>query len=180
MDARIEIRIFALNHNLRQMAYAEHEMTRDAFTDVGLEYETNYEENAWFRAKIAEYENLNKVRKYTLFTYIYNFTQCYYGLKEYLAKLIPREKHSIEDFFSNISTQYGIRKQIANDLKHKPSKDLDFDWRRVAKATIRKKGIIQHTSHYNNTWFYGDKEAVEHCKRMYDDLVGFLENLEHT
>jgi hypothetical protein len=177
MNEQITRRRFALKYNLDQLKIANEQTKRDSFLDVGLEYGVKYEDNEWYHEKEKSYQILKREREYIFFTYIVNFTQCYYMIKEYINKLYPQYKDEVERFFSNPDNLNLPRKSISNDLKHKPQFDIEYDLKEVHRETTREGNKIVHKSYVKHSWFYKNLETVEYCTRLFDELENFIEDL---
>jgi hypothetical protein len=153
---------------------------RDPYTDCGIEYNKPYplnDETLNLEHKIQE---LKKLREDKLYCRIFNFTQTYYSIYQYL-----REKYSknldlqrnkiIEDFFSNEKKRGINRIEICNELKHNPKKDLEY------KTHLSKEEIVSNSTRqiiYTNrgqTWFYEHIDSVALCNDLYNELLIFLE-----
>ena len=174
MDERISIRLFALKYNLENLTESYEETKKDAFLEVEFQYYVEYEDNESFRKREQEYRSLVKTREYVFFTWLLNFTQCFYSLKEYLINLQVIEKRKVEEFFSRPASKGLSRKQTANDLKHNPDKDAKYDFQVVKKEKIIDGNTVRNNMYYKKSWFYEDREAVEHCTALFNDLFGFI------
>lgn len=178
MNQQIESRIFALNHNLEQLHIAYKQTTRDSLLDVGLEYGVKYmvnDESA--NKKYQEYLALDKTRQYVLFTYILNFTQCYYMMKDYLRRLFPQYNKQVEQFFSDQVKGNLERKSMSNDLKHNPANDIQFGFREVGRETKTYSDETVYTTYMKHSWFYQGKETVQYCTQLYNELLEFIQQL---
>ena len=122
-----------------------------------------------------KHEKLRKTREDKLFICVFNFTQAFYSIKEYLRKEYPQKSRLVEDFFSKVNIGFIARKDISNDLKHNPDKDLRFGLGEVNKEITREanKKIIR--TQYRRSWFYSGIDSVEHCNRLFQDLKTLFE-----
>ena len=100
---------------------------RDTYLDVGLEYNKKYPyPDDGTLNLIKKAEELKKLRELKLYTSIFNFTQIFYSVKEFLLADFPQYKIDIENFFSNEKVSGLSRTRISNDLKHNSKKDLEY------------------------------------------------------
>jgi hypothetical protein len=110
-----------------------------------------------------------------LYSRIFNFTQTFYSIKEYLKKIYPEQEQCIEDFFSNELFYLPFsRKDISNDLKHHPDlKDLKLKNLSVGRSQYPDCSYsIFFLSDMD--WFYGNINAVPFCNNLYKELLEFL------
>lgn len=168
-------RLKSLKLNLDEVDKCKDDLKRDYIKDVGLEYDIWYPDNEESQALFREGEDLYELRKDHLFKTVFNFSQNFYSLKEYLIEYEPKKVGVIEDFFSNENNDQLSRKQISNDLKHNPNNDLEFDSRIVKKESIIEHHKTTHISYIGHSWFYGKVETVEYCHKLYAELIQFLE-----
>ncbi len=168
-------RLKSLRLNLNEVDKFYTDLKMDYIKDTGIDYNTWYPDNEETRILFKRADDLYSLRKDQLFTAIFNFSQTFYSLKEYLIVYDPIKEGLIEDFFSNEKTDMLSRKQIANDLKHDPNNDLIFDSRVVKNEIIKEPGKITHISYLSHSWFYRNLETVEYCQRLYKELLTFLE-----
>lgn len=173
LTRNIEQRIKALQYNLEDINVCRDNLLIDTYAACGLEYDKTYSIDDINKIYEAEKE-LKKKLKDRLFTSIFNFTQTYYSIKEYLVKEYSYKKTNIENFFSNAQNRSTPRKSICNDLKHIPENDLKFEARE-----LDKKSYIEGNTHFikiefRETWFYQKLDSVEHCNNLYNDLIEFL------
>lgn len=174
-NKKVDIRIRALKFNLDQLNAAYAETTRDSVVDTGFEYGKQYPYNDETRALIKMHEDLKKSREDILFFTIFNFTQVYYSIKEYLRKEYPTQKERIEQFFSDRPLGFKARKDISNDLKHNPSNDLQYGIGKIGKdeTFMDGKKLIVRTN-YKETWFYYGVDSVEYCNHLYTQLIELM------
>lgn len=168
-------RLKTLQFNLEDINTCYDNTLKDTFLEVGIEidkpYILNYETYKLFNKE----RELRKLYKDKLFSSILNFTQTYYSLKEYLRKEFPQKKDIIEDFFSNKKVNLIARKDICNDLKHNPEKDLKYGLEEVNRETIKEPKQIKINIEFRRTWFYSGIDSVEHCNTLFKDLLKFIE-----
>jgi hypothetical protein len=173
---KIDIRIKALRFNLDHLNSAYADTTRDSVVDTGIEYGKEYPYNDETRELFKKHEDLKKSREEILFFTIFNFTQVYYSIKEYLKKEYPSQKEKIEAFFSDRPLGFMARKDISNDLKHNPSNDIQYKIGQIAKTEKFREGtsLIIRTN-YRETWFYYGIDSVEYCNHLYKELSEFMD-----
>lgn len=167
-------RLKALGFNMNEIDLAYQDLIKDYVQEVGIVYDTWYPENGETENLFNKAEELYQLRKDKLYTAVFNFTQTFYALKECLLSQSPNEKDKIENFFSNEKKKSISRKDIANDLKHDPIKDLKFDSRVVKMEIIKEPNKETHISYMRRSWFYGEHETVEYCRELYNDLLNFM------
>lgn len=120
------------------------------------------------------------MREDKLYCRIFNFTQTYYSVYQYLrgkySKNLDLQRNKIiEDFFSNEKKRGINRIEICNELKHNPKKDLEY------KTHLSKEEIVSNSTRqiiYTNrgqTWFYEHIDSVALCNDLYNELLIFLE-----
>jgi hypothetical protein len=173
LTRNIEQRIKALQHNLEDINVCRDNLFIDTYAACGLEYDKSYSVDDMNKIYESEKE-LKKKLEDRLFTSIFNFTQTYYSIKEYLVKEYLNKKTSVENFFSNAQNRSNPRKNICNDLKHNPKNDLKFETRE-----LEKKSYIEGNTHYikiefRETLFYDNVDSVEFCNALYNDLIAFI------
>jgi hypothetical protein len=153
---------------------------RDPYIDCGIEYNKPYQlndETLNLEHKIQELKNL---REDKLYSRIFNFTQTYYSIYQYLKgkytkRVDPQRNKIIEDFFTNEKKRKINRIEICNGLKHNPKKDLEY------KTHLAKEEIVSQSQRqiiYANrgqTWFYEHIDSVALCRDLYSELVMFIE-----
>jgi hypothetical protein len=175
-NSKVDIRIKALKFNLDQLNSAYLETIRDSVTDTGIEYHKQYPYNDETRAMFKKHEDLKKSREEILFFTIFNFTQVYYSVKEYLKKEDPSQKDKIETFFCDRPLGFKARKDISNDLKHNPSNDLTYAFGQVGPTeTTREGSSLVIRTNYRETWFYYGVDSVDYCNRLYKELIEFVD-----
>ncbi len=172
----VDIRIKTLQFNLEKLNEAYSVYKRDAFIDVGVDIRISYSDNEETRALLKKPQQLIKERQDFLFHTIFNFTQTYYSIKEYLKKEFPSKTKDIENFFSDESFRLKKRKDLSNDLKHNPNKDLQFEFGQTDVKLIRNDSDFTLKTNYEEAWFYDGNESVEYCNSLYKDLMIFLED----
>lgn len=169
------MRLRALKFNLEQLNSAYNETTRDSVIDSGLEYGKNYPYNEGTYDMLDEPDKLRKSREDMLFFTIFNFTQVFYSIKEYLKAGYPNKKVEIENFFSTRQLGFTERKAISNDLKHNPSSDLKYEHGQIGESQTRREGRkLKIMTYYRWTWFYYGVDSVEYCNTLYKELIDFL------
>jgi len=173
-NRKIDIRIRALKFNLDQINTFYEETLRDVVSDTGMEYGKKYPLNSQTIELLNNQKKLQKSREDKLFFSVFNFTQVYYSIKDYLKKEFPDRKDKIEGFFSSRIVGLKARKDISNDLKHNPENDLKYDTRLVDKQEYIE-GRTKHVKfNLKNSWFYYDIDAVEYCNKLYKELLDFI------
>jgi hypothetical protein len=174
-NEKIDIRLRALKFNLEQLNLAYNETTRDAVIDSGIEYGKKYPYNAETLNILRKRDELQKSREDKLFFTVFNFTQVYYSLKEYLRKEYPARKEKIEIFYSSRPLGFAGRKEISNDLKHNPSNDLRYGFGQVGEEEkVREGSKLIIRMKYKHTWFYYGIDSVEYCNNLYKELMEFI------
>lgn len=173
-NEKIDIRLRALKFNLDQINDAYEQTFRDYITDTGLEYGKQYPYNEQTIKIVQRAEELKKSREDMLFFYIFNFTQVYYSLKEYLRKEYPAKKGEIEAFYSTRQVGFQARKDMSNDLKHNPTKDLKYEQRTVDIQKSREGNVLRTTYISKQSWFYYEIDSVEYCNKLYKELTDFI------
>lgn len=174
ISTNIYQRLKSLRLTLKNIDQYYNDIAKDHYIDAGIDYTMEYPDNDETHAMFKRAEDLYQLRKDKLFTEIFSFSQTFCSLKDYLNGYAPSKKSLIENFFSNEKINLLSRKQMANDLKHNPKKDLVFDIRVVKKETIKEPGKITHISYIKHSWFYDKIEAVEYCHQLYVDLIIFM------
>lgn len=174
VNQNIQQRLKSLRLNMNEINLAYKDLTRDYILDSGIEYDKQYPDNKESQVLFQKAEDLFQSRKDKLFTAVFNFTQTFFSLKEYLIAQSPDRKNEIEDFFSNEKKNSISRKSISNDLKHNPNEDLKFDARVVKTEIKNEPGRTTHISYMRHSWFYGKFETVEYCQKLYKDLGIFM------
>jgi hypothetical protein len=169
-------RLNILESQINEINSRKEDTKIDTLLECGLEYNKNYpfrDEN--FLKLYNGSEKLKQLRIDKLYESIWNFTQTYYSLKEHINKSYPHLKNETENFFSNDKIfDLMSRKDICNDLKHNPQKDLVHCTGIIKKETIKEPTKIQYISYFETTWFYGKRDSIELCNKLYNDLINFL------
>lgn len=179
LSKSLQLRLKTLKFNLERLNSAYEETKSDYVIDSGISYSKNYPYNQETRKLIKAAEKLKTDREETLFHHIFNFTQTLYSIKEYLKQEYPTNKVDIEKFFSEEKIKDISRKEIANDLKHNPSKDLKYDLKQVDEQTYIEGKSIKTEISMNRSWFYGELDSVDHCNKLFKELTNFtLSKLE--
>jgi hypothetical protein len=174
-NQRIVQRLKTLRFNIDDINHSYDNTLKDTFLEVGLEYHKQYPANDETYRLFNKEQELRSLYKDKLFSSIFNFTQTYYSIKEYLVKEFPQKKEIIEDFFSNEKIGLLTRKAICNDLKHDPKKDLKYEFGEVSKQTFTEPGQVVIKIEFRRTWFYSGIDSVEHCNVLYKELKRFIE-----
>jgi hypothetical protein len=154
---------------------------RDAYIDCGIEYNKQYPLNDETLNRERKIHELKKLREDKLYCRVFNFTQTYYAIYQFLTgkyskKVNLQSNKIIEDYFSKDKRSGMTRIEICNGLKHNPKKDLKY------KIHITKQEIASKTTRqiiYTNrgpTWFYENVDSVGHCNTLYKELLIFLKN----
>jgi hypothetical protein len=173
-NKKIDIKIRGLKFNLDQINTFYEETLRDVVSDSGMEYGKKYPLNSQTIELFNYQDKLQKSREEKLFFSIFNFTQIYYSIKDYLKKEFPERKDKIEGFYSTKLLGLKARKDISNDLKHNPENDLKYDFRFVDRQHYIE-GRTKHIKlNLKNSWFYHDIDSVEYCNKLYKELLDFL------
>lgn len=174
-NKKIEQRLKTLKSNIDAVNLSYKDSIRDYIIDSGLEYHKSYpfpDKNTLELLKNSD--ELKQLREDKLFDSIFNFSQIFYSIKEYLRKEYPQSKQLIEDFFSNEKIGTVTRTKISNDLKHNPDKDLIYGVGKVKEETIQESKKTIYKMYYRQTYFYSGIDSVELCNSLYCDLMKFI------
>jgi hypothetical protein len=175
-NSKIAQRLKVLQFDISDINLYYKESLKDPVIECGMEYNKQYPYNEETINRLNNQENLQKAQADKLYCRIFNFTQTYYSIKEYLRKLYPQHKSIIEDFFSNDKIGLISRKDICNDLKHKPEKDLKYKTNLVREVTKSETKMQILITNFGKTWFYDKVDSVALCNDLYNELLMFLEN----
>lgn len=135
-NQRIVQRLKTLQFNLNDINDCYDNSLKDTFLEVGIEYHKQYALDDETYKLLDKEQKLRKLHEDKLFSSIFSFTQTYYSIKEYLRKEFPQNKEIIEEFYSNEKSGLIARKDICNDLKHNPEKDLKYGFGQVSRETF--------------------------------------------
>lgn len=69
------------------------------------------------------------------------------------------------------------RKQIANDMKHNPKKDIIYDFKKTGEVINHSGNRTEHITYMKHSFFYGEHESVEYCAKLYKELIAFVNEL---
>ena len=144
------------------------------YLELGFENDKSYSLTPQNRALFKKADLLKGKREEVLYYRIFCFSQVVYSLKDYLNKIYPEKKAIIESFFSDKPEGGVSRKQLSNDLKHNPSKDMKFGFIEKGRKTelINRSKIT--TINYNFNWHYEGFDSIDHCKSIYKEILLFL------
>tara|TARA_R110002020_G_C16159563_1_gene763285 strand:+ start:460 stop:1011 length:552 start_codon:yes stop_codon:yes gene_type:complete len=174
VDRKIQIRLRALKIALNEIDTAFQETKRDTFLELGFEYNIPYPETSQNKALYKKMDSIIRERQEILYYRIFCFSQVIYSLKEYLKKLLPEKKKKIESFFSDQIDGAIPIKDLANDLKHNPDKDMKFGFVVKSKKTEIVDRKIINTINYNFNWHYEGMDSLDYCKSIYKDIYKFI------
>ncbi len=174
-NQRIVQRLKTLQFNLDDINDCYDNSLKDTFLEVGLGYHKQYPLNEETYRLFNKEQELKKLLEDKLFSSVFNFTQTYYSIKEYLREEFPEMKQIIEDFFSNEKIGLIARKDICNDLKHNPEKDLMYGLGEVRKVSFTEPEQVAINIEFRRTWFYSGIDSVEHCNLLFKELKTFIE-----
>ena len=174
VNRKIQIRLRALTIALNEIDTAFKETKRDVFLELGFEYNIPYPETPQNRALHKKMDSIKRERQEVLYYRIFCFSQVIYSLKEYLKKLYPEKKKIIESFFSDQIEGAIPIKDIANDLKHNPEKDMRFGFVVKNKKTETVDRKIITTINYNFNWHYEGLDSIDYCKSIYKEIYKFI------
>jgi hypothetical protein len=186
MHSQIVRRLKKLQVDINGVNLCYEETLRDAYADCGMEYNKSVPYNEENIKKNNEMERngkeLEEQRAEKLYDQIFNFSQTFFSIKDYLKNIHPQHSAIIEDFFSNEKRGGIARKDISNDLKHNPQNDLVYD-RHEAEITLHYKMIdaerivpIGKTISFETQkkWHYKGIYSVEYCNLLYSELLAFI------
>lgn len=174
-DKKFERRLKTLQFNIDDVNNCYQKTLKDTYIECGIEYNKSYPLNEETYNRLNKQKELKQFQEDKLYTSIFNFTQTYYSIKEFLRKKFPQKKKVIEDFFSNEKVGQIARKNICNDLKHNPEKDLKYGIGEVSRETRKEPGKQMTRITFRETWFYAGIDSVEHCNKLFYELLSFIE-----
>lgn len=99
LSRKVNQRLKSLRLNLEEVDKCKEELRRDYIKDVGLEYDVDYPDNVENQALFKKGEDLYELRKDHLFRTVFNFSQNYYSLKEFLLEFKPEKKETLKISF---------------------------------------------------------------------------------
>jgi hypothetical protein len=179
-NSKITQLLKVLQFDINDIKLFYNDSLRDPYIDCGIEYNKQYPLNDGTLNLERKIQKLKKLREDKLYCRIFNFTQTYYSIYQYLIgkytkKVDPQRNKIIEDFFTNEKKGGINRIEICNGLKHNPKKDLEH------KTHLAKEEIVSQSQRqiiYTNrgqTWFYEHIDSVALCNDLYNELLTFLE-----
>lgn len=174
-NIKVDLRLKTLKHNMDTVNEYYNDTLKDTVLECGIEYHKKYPYNDETINLFNKHKALQKHREEKLFSSIFNFTQTFYSIKEYLVKEYPSKKSITENFFSNEKVNMKSRKEISNDLKHSPDKDLKFGIGEVSREIILEPKKRIEKINMRKTWFYSGIDAVEYCNILFRELLEFIE-----
>lgn len=174
-NKKIEQRIKSLRFNIEDINSNYEATLKDAYLECGIEYGKSYPYNDETFKLMRKVDELEMFRRDRLFSAILNFTQTLYSLKEYLRKVYPQKKDNIEAFFSNNELKVIARKDISNDLKHNPDKDLKYGIDIVGREIVIENNKQVEKIELKRTWFYSGIDSVDLCNHLFKDTLEFVE-----
>lgn len=174
VNRQIHIRLNGLKIALKEIEDAFCELKKDAFLEMGFEYDTPIPETPQNRALHKKVDLIRMEREDILYYRIFCFTQVAYSLKDYLKKIYPLKKLEIESFFSDQIDGAIPKKDIANDLKHNPKNDMKFGFVEKSKKTeiVNRSKIT--TINFNFNWNYQGLDTIDHCKTVFKEIHQFV------
>ena len=170
----INIRIKALKYNLEQLNEAYEMTTRDAGIESGIKYDQQYPYNDETLALFRKKDELKKSRVEKLYFNIFNYTQVFFSLKDYMKKGYPEKEQVIESFFSDKDSSDKARKDISNHLKHNPQMDIKYATGQVEREERKEGDKRKVIIHFRETWFYRGIDSVEYCNKIYNELINLI------
>ncbi len=174
-NKKVDLRLKTLKHNIDAVNECNNDTLKDTVLECGIGYHKKYPYNEETINLFNKHEALQKHREEKLFSSILNFTQTFYSIKEYLVKEYPSKEVIIENFFSNEKVKMKSRKEISNDLKHNPEKDLKFGIGEVSREIILEPKKRIEKINMRKTWFYSGIDAVEYCNILFRELLELIE-----
>jgi|GEM_PF-3070064 len=174
VNRQIHIRLNGLKLALKEIEDAFRELKKDAFLEMGFEYDTPIPETPENRELHKKVDLIRRKREDILYYRIFCFTQVAFSLKDYLKKIYPLKKEEVESFFSDQIDGAIPKKDIANDLKHNPKNDMKFGFVAKSKETeiVNRSKIT--TIKYDFNWNYRGLDTVDHCKTLFQQIHQFV------
>lgn len=174
INYQIEIRLSALKLAAKEIREAYEESKIDAYSEFGIEYEKPYVLVPGEVSIFKKADELAKRRKDVLFYRIFCFTQVFYSLKDYISKLYPEKKVRVESFFNEKDKSQFIRKRLANDLKHNPSKDIRFGFTEKRRERKSVNGHHQETIVFDWSWNWNNLDTIDYCEDLLLQMDKFI------
>jgi hypothetical protein len=175
-NRKIALRLKKLQREIEDIEESYNDTLRDAYVDSGMEYNKPEPYNEvtirCTNELLSKGKELKEQREEKLFDSLFNFSQTFLSLKDYLRKTYPERDTTIEGFFSNEMFDGIARKKIGIDLKHNPSDDLELRKRATETKLSPNKRIV--TIYNQKKWYYGNKDSVKYCHKLYKELMTFI------
>lgn len=174
ISEKIDLRINGLKYSLQKIESLYLKTLDDVYLEFGFKYGVKYAFNQEYLEKWQLMRIHKKQKEQNLYYEIFSFSQLYYSTKEYLKKYFPEKSKLIENFYSNEKIHGFSRKDLSNDLKHNPNKDMKF--RRVKYMEEKEVTGKLHktTMYFKNTWEYQGMDSIILCESLYKELDSFL------